>query len=106
LPSEKPQFVEAWTLQSVESVPQGCRPMLTPMLQIKSNVICHMHRIQQPYSEMLTYQPLTNEKENTKKIKSRKSKRYKKSIMNLCSTAEPLDNIPLKRQRAKFQNIF
>uniref|UniRef100_A0A4W5L8I7 PR domain zinc finger protein 10 n=1 Tax=Hucho hucho TaxID=62062 RepID=A0A4W5L8I7_9TELE len=32
LPSEQPQFVGSWTLQGVESVPQGCWPMLTPML--------------------------------------------------------------------------
>ena len=32
LPSEQPQFVRGWTLQGVESVPQGCWPMLTPML--------------------------------------------------------------------------
>ena len=32
LPSEQPQFFGAWTLQGVESVPQGCWPMLTPML--------------------------------------------------------------------------
>ena len=31
-PSEQPQFVGAWTLQGVESIPQGCWPMLTPML--------------------------------------------------------------------------
>ena len=31
LPSEQPQFV-AWTRQGVESLPQGCSPMLTPML--------------------------------------------------------------------------
>ena len=31
LPSEQPQFVGAWTIQGVESVPQGCWSMLTPM---------------------------------------------------------------------------
>ena len=31
-PTEQPQFVRGWTLQGVESVPQGCWPMLTPML--------------------------------------------------------------------------
>ncbi|XP_071030141.1 long-chain fatty acid transport protein 4-like isoform X1 [Oncorhynchus clarkii lewisi] len=30
--TEEPQFVRSWTLQRVESVPQGCWPMLTPML--------------------------------------------------------------------------
>ena len=30
--SEQSPFVRAWTLQGVESVPQGCWPMLTPML--------------------------------------------------------------------------
>ncbi|XP_064875903.1 uncharacterized protein LOC115130063 isoform X1 [Oncorhynchus nerka] len=29
---EQPQFVRAWPLQGVESVPQGCWPMLTQML--------------------------------------------------------------------------
>ena len=33
-PSELPQFVGPWTLQGVESVPQGCWPMFTPMLQV------------------------------------------------------------------------
>jgi hypothetical protein len=33
-PSELPQFVGPWTLQGVESVPQGCWPILTPMLQV------------------------------------------------------------------------
>ena len=32
LPSEQHQFVRAWSLQGVESIPQGCWPMLTPML--------------------------------------------------------------------------
>ena len=32
LPSEQPQSVGAWTLQGVKSIPQGCWPMLTPML--------------------------------------------------------------------------
>ena len=32
LPSEHLPFVRAWTLQGVESVPQECWPMLTPML--------------------------------------------------------------------------
>ena len=32
LPSEHPQFIGPWTLQGVESVPQGCWPMLTSML--------------------------------------------------------------------------
>ena len=32
MPSEQPQFVVAWTLQGVKSLPQGCWPMLTPML--------------------------------------------------------------------------
>ena len=31
LPSEQAQFIGAWT-QGVESVPQGCWPMMTPML--------------------------------------------------------------------------
>ena len=34
LPSEQPHFKGAWTLQGVESVPQGCWPVLTPMLPI------------------------------------------------------------------------
>ena len=29
---EQPQFVGTWTQQGVKSVPQGCWPMLTPML--------------------------------------------------------------------------
>ena len=29
---EQPQLVGAWTLHGVESIPQGCWPMLTPML--------------------------------------------------------------------------
>ena len=32
LSSEQPQFFRAWTLQGVESLPQGCWPLLTPML--------------------------------------------------------------------------
>ncbi|XP_045557405.1 pulmonary surfactant-associated protein A isoform X2 [Salmo salar] len=32
LEKEQPQFIGAWTLQGVESVPQGCWAMLTPML--------------------------------------------------------------------------
>jgi hypothetical protein len=32
LPSEQPPFIEAWTLQGVKRVPQGCWLMLTPML--------------------------------------------------------------------------
>ena len=32
MPSEEPQFIVAWTLQCVKSVPQGCTGMLTPML--------------------------------------------------------------------------
>ena len=32
LPPEQPQFIGVWTLQGGESVPQGCWPMLTPML--------------------------------------------------------------------------
>jgi hypothetical protein len=32
LPSEQPLFIRAWTSQGVESVPQGCWPMLTLML--------------------------------------------------------------------------
>ena len=32
LPAEQPQFIGAWTLQGVESIPQGCWPMLTLML--------------------------------------------------------------------------
>jgi hypothetical protein len=32
LPSEQPLFVRPWTLQGVESIQQGCWPMLTPML--------------------------------------------------------------------------
>ena len=32
LPSERPQFIRAWTLQGVESIPQGCWLMLTSML--------------------------------------------------------------------------
>ena len=32
LPSEQNQFVGAWTLQGIESVPQRCSPMLIPML--------------------------------------------------------------------------
>ena len=32
LPSKQPQFAGAWTLQGVESVSQGCWPMLTPLL--------------------------------------------------------------------------
>ena len=30
--SEQTQFVGAWTLPGVESIPQGCWPMLTPMV--------------------------------------------------------------------------
>ena len=33
LPSEQPQFVRAWTLRGVESVPQGCWPMSTSIVQ-------------------------------------------------------------------------
>ena len=32
LPSEQLHFIVAWTLQGVESIPQGCWPMLTPMI--------------------------------------------------------------------------
>ena len=32
LTSEQPEFVGVWTRQGVESVPQGCWPMFTPML--------------------------------------------------------------------------
>ena len=32
LPWEQPQSIRAWTLQGVESIPQGCWSMLTPML--------------------------------------------------------------------------
>jgi hypothetical protein len=32
MPSEQPHVIGAWTLQGVESVPQECWPMLTPML--------------------------------------------------------------------------
>jgi hypothetical protein len=32
LPSEQTQFIGAWTLQGVQSISQGCWPMLTPML--------------------------------------------------------------------------
>ena len=30
--TKQPQLVRAWILQGVESIPQGCWPMLTPML--------------------------------------------------------------------------
>ena len=40
LQSEQPQFVGAWTLQGVESVPQGCWPMLTPMLPANCMKLC------------------------------------------------------------------
>jgi hypothetical protein len=32
LPSDQLQLIKAWVLQGVESIPQGCWPMLTPML--------------------------------------------------------------------------